>query len=760
MSDLSQFSTDDLMAMKNGNIQSMSTAGLEALRGMHNETVAPQDAAPPPQSGGFLSGLKDTLAHVPAGLLTAARDTAQGIGSIASHAMPLPPGANLSNLAEAATNASPKLKDTIDTAKNYDFYKAAGLNENLLDKLGVGALEYALPMKNASKAVDLAKAGIEKLPQAAEKLSQFAQRNPATAKLGRDAAENAAAGGMFNALYAPEGEKGSETAKGAALGAATALPAFALNPLVKYGAERYAQSAIPKFTKAATDKIRELLPLDDYAKTLTNKFLGAYSKNKENWTKATQAAADLDSAITKPMRVDAPLVKIKEKNSYPHEIENTDTLGGARTPTFIGKDYEKVPNPIKKEIVGYDPSGSPIMQETPYDFGVAKKEPPLTVKGPREASQYHMVEKADPAGSANYEIGKDFENSPYLDYINKFHGKMRNLEPSERVPYSQASEVAKAAADLAPKSFKGAMAARQNINEAVKNYLNQDGKVINPANRQTKQFLTGLKKNLVNDTLKANESKVGKEALNDFKSKWEEANQSHQDLQEFYKGIQPATGVMKPLRQMRERYAGITPESGRQLDDSVIAKYAPSLTPTGAKGVEGIKHLEKLMGDKKAARDAVKAYLFNKQIDNGAGTVDAAARYAAMSKSQQKRLFGNSPEGRYLQAINDTRIALGREPEKTSKGIGWGHHLIGATVPGLAVTGAGLASGEGWEKAAGQGFMTALAVKGLEHGAAKFATPESVARAVRIAKSNGPLTGSYLNAILQTANNPAHRGYP
>jgi hypothetical protein len=507
----------------------------------------------------------------------------------------------------------------------------------------------------------LTKAGataLSKFPATAKGLAEFTAKHPKLAKYIPDTVASAIGGAGYGAATGKEGERLGSALEQGAIGAGIPIAgATVVDPLLRYGAKKYAQSAIPAFTEKAGEKIKELLSTGEYSKKLQERFLGASKANKENWKEAEKVASELD---------------------------------------------------------------------------VLRGTSPLNV-------------------------------SPYQKYIQEYGQNISKMEPAIRAPYAQSIEAAKRAGELAPESFSGIMAARKNLNQNIGDYLKKEsGGNFNPQTRESKEFVKGLQSNLKNETLEANKGLVGEENLKRFQKEWESANKSHQNLQKFYKSPEKMTGVERDKAQttIREAFKASLPESmgGKNvpLDPSMIGRYLPSLTPNGAQGVQGMKQLAKIMGSKKEAVEAAKAHIFRPQIENGAKTVDVAARYGQLSPSQRKYLFGNSEEGKMLDAINKTRLAFGREPEKTLAKIG--HGMMSLGIPGGLGFAGGLASGESWDKSLMTGLATAAASKGIKGLAGKTATPSTVNRAINFGKGGMTNFGRNANYIGQAyMNTPPER---
>lgn len=565
------------------------------------------------------------------------------------------------------------------------------------EKVAGSLMDYAPFFMGATGITKLGAKALSKFPATAEGLAKFATKHPRLAKYIPESVAGAIGGAGYGAATAPEGEGLSSAAIQGGIGAAIPVVGGAVvDPLLRYGAKKYAQSAIPAFTEKAAGKIKELLPTSEYAKKMEQQYASAYGANKANWKSAENTAKELDENVLRGTH---------------HGSKNID------------------------ERVG---------RGTLYDNATGD----TLTQGPTHLS----------ANKRGY-----FNNSSYKNYIDQFTKNAESLEPAMRVPYQQSMNVAENAKNLAPESFSGAMAARKNLNQNTSDYLKKEaGGNFNPQTRESKEFVKGLQGNLQNETLLANKGLVGEENLNQFKRQWEAANKSHQNLQKFYKTPEKMTGAEKSqaTNTVRQAFKASLPESmggqGIPLDPSMVGRYLPSLTQNGAQGVQGMKQLAKIIGSKKEAVEAAKAHIFRPQIENGAKTVDAAAKYGQLSPSQRKYLFGNSDEGKMLEAINKTRLAFGREPEKTLAKIGHGAMSLG--IPGGLGFAAGLANGESWDKSLMTGLATAAASKGIKGLAGRTATPGSVNRAIRFGKNGTTNFGRNANYIGQSYMNTPPEG--
>jgi len=334
-----------------------------------------------------------------------------------------------------------------------------------------------------------------------------------------------------------------------------------------------------------------------------------------------------------------------------------------------------------------------------------------------------------------------FKDKPYTSYISNFVKEKSKLEPAISAKYQQAINFAKEeAANLAPKSIEGVVALRQNLNGYLKKYLEKNN--VKSADHETKEFIKGLKDQL-GAVLDNNTPAFMKKEMANFKGDWEKWNRDYAFSQEFKKGVGKA-GNVKPKQVLREAM-----ERGATPDPAVIGEFMPK---PGQTSIAGFEQLEKLLGNKEAARNAIQSYSLRYLKQSGAGTKDIADIYSKYSPAQRKYLFGSTKEEPLLESANKAMLEFGR-PSQAHGALGIaGHHALGFGVPGLIGTGAGMAAGLPWEEAlAIGGLPAALGYKGLKHLIGKKATPKSIEKALKLyeqgTKKN--ISPSLLNAGLQ-----------
>lgn len=301
----------------------------------------------------------------------------------------------------------------------------------------------------------------------------------------------------------------------------------------------------------------------------------------------------------------------------------------------------------------------------------------------------------------------DFDNSPFKSTINKYLSSVNKLEPAEKAQHENAIGFANYIKDLAPQSFGGAVNLRQNLNQELKKYLERNN--IKFGDYQTKQLITSLKSSL-KKTVDANAGKFkNSSAFDQFRKTWEAANKSHQELTEFVKTPNPQ-GVLKPRVPRREAL------NAGALDAGALGQY---LRPSLRSNV-GIDQLNKLTGSDAAAR----SYLMRNVIEGRGNPNAALSAYEKLPLPQRQRLFANRPEGEQLEAASTVRNAF------TPKEGGLIPHVLGH-LGGMATNVATLGAAP-------------VARKVI----AKYATPQSVMRAVNYAKTPNKKAGRYLSPVL------------
>jgi hypothetical protein len=344
-----------------------------------------------------------------------------------------------------------------------------------------------------------------------------------------------------------------------------------------------------------------------------------------------------------------------------------------------------------------------------------------------------------PLTSTQKQQTTNFTAAPYTKYLKNYIKEKSALEPAQREQYKDALDFAQnKAKDLTPQSFEGVVALRQNLNQHLKDFTTLKG--LDRPDANSKALIKGLKKNLIGDTVEANKGNVNANDFDAFKKSWADANDSHQKLQEFYKGISK-TGVVKPMQAVRE---GIQKEG--MPDASTISHYLPK---AGQTGIDGFKQLEKVMGGKPQAQKALRSYYLREIYQNGGTSKDVAKLFGKFSPIQREYVFGEGKAAKNLGAVNKTLLSLGDEKPHGHLQI-IGHHAIGLGLPGLLGYAGARESGLPWDESLGVGLGTALVPRAAAHLIGKFATPESVEAALHLAEHGRRFTGRGTNLLMQT----------
>lgn len=195
-------------------------------------------------------------------------------------------------------------------AKDYD---PLASQDNALEKVGKFGVDVAAGMTPFQMgAANLLKYGGRLSPV----FSRFLSKDPYYAA---SAMENALAGGAYNKLQGDSGVAGAIT------GALSPFPAAATDAALRYGAQKFAQSAIPGMTKRATDYMRNLLSPNDYTTQLKGNFKDAFDKNTANWGKVDEAAAALDNSFKGSGGAPGSLIKSGDKTPQT-SFDNTPYL--------------------------------------------------------------------------------------------------------------------------------------------------------------------------------------------------------------------------------------------------------------------------------------------------------------------------------------------------------------------------------------------------------------------------------------------------
>lgn len=329
--------------------------------------------------------------------------------------------------------------------------------------------------------------------------------------------------------------------------------------------------------------------------------------------------------------------------------------------------------------------------------------------------------------------------SPYLDYVNDFIKQKSALEPAIRSSSEEALDFAKTKAlDLTPQSYQGAVALRQGLNENIQDYLKMRNK--DAPSRGLNSFVKGLKSTL--DEVVNPEGSP--QPVQDFYNSWQDANKATQRKEEFY--LTPdKNGMLQYNRGLENALKNTNP------DASIIGNFVPK---AGQTGISGLNQLTNLVGDKDTAANMINSYAARQLPTSGKLTKTAADYYSALSPEQRTALVSDNP---YLKTANDVMLNY-KDPatswdwgDQGKKAI-WTHFLPMAAGYG----GAHYVGLNPWEAAAiagGIGGATTLGRIGLW----KFATPNSVQRAMAYGRTPANNPGNIANPFFSSINYGAHQ---
>lgn len=339
-----------------------------------------------------------------------------------------------------------------------------------------------------------------------------------------------------------------------------------------------------------------------------------------------------------------------------------------------------------------------------------------------------------------------FNAQPYNDYITNYLGKVNGMEPATAYKYNDAVDFANnVASKIAPQSFSGAMDLRQNLNNTLNNYTKQKG--LDQADYQSTQFIGGLKNVLNNDVIDANASNVNPDDLSNFKQSWENANQTHQNLQAF-KQTTNAAGAPIFSNVLR---TGVT--GNQSPEGAILNEFMPTPAQTGTNEYQ---NLSNLYGSQPQAQQALTAYALRNANSKGDADKSVMNFYQNQSPEQRQFLFANTPAQPALQAASQGVETYGAPTQPGFNLNGLHHFGLHYGLPGGIGFGAGLAMGLPWEQAVGLGAGAALGAKGIGKAIQKTATPGLVNRAMNYGQSAVQPSGLIPSYLL----NPTLNGAP
>lgn len=489
--------------------------------------------------------------------------------------------------------------------KDFDYYKALGVEENFADKLGVGLLEFA-PFLGA--------AGIA--TKGANALSKLA----GSQMLKQNVLAGAGYGGVMN-----EDNRLGGAALGGALGGAAHGLGLGAGMVGQGLSNAYAKSAIPSLVERAGQYVRGGLgDAESGAQSLKGAYGAQTGKTANLWTQAEEKAVALDSANMRP------------------------------------------------------------------------------------------------------------NAEPYNNFIEKFIKDKSALEPAKQAKYTEALDFAKEEAkNLAPQSYSGVIALRQNLNEILGNFTKKRN--LDAPSRELKQFATDLKLKL-NDVV-GSENKNSPDALKDFYKTWSDANKATTRTKEFYQSPD-AYGKLQPNRKLEGGLKVEKPEG------SLMNEFLPGPSQTGTHGYE---QLANLLGNKEAAKQGLRNYEF-RDLGNKKDALDV---YQKLSPAQREVMFDKDPRQLLDVAQQASQRFYPGGREKESLGMQSakfaGYHLL----PGALVGGGALVSGHDAGTALGIGAGVALGGKGLAMGLGRYAArhPEGVQRALARGERPVKSPGKYANPL-------------
>jgi len=264
-----------------------------------------------------------------------------------------------------------------------------------------------------------------------------------------------------------------------------------------------------------------------------------------------------------------------------------------------------------------------------------------------------------------------FNSTPFDKYINDYENKVLNLTPAQSKKYNNALSLIDEIKTMKPQNIRDVVDIRQNLNKNLKDYSKKNNI---QEDAYTNELIKGVKSTL-HETVDKNVPKFAASDAQKFKTAWEGANKTHRELKKFYEAPSKF-GVEKTKAEMQQ----LLKNGGDEAEGAILSMFEPNPKQTG---IGGYKHLADLIGEKEA-QGALKGYMF-RNIKKG-NAQQAVAIAQKLSPSQRKAIFGDTPEGKYLEAAVKIRETLG---DHSSNGWGWGHGIfgfgtLGATAGGTA----------------------------------------------------------------------------
>jgi hypothetical protein len=280
---------EDLIPQTQGNSQPAQNPFADLIP--NNSQPSPQQSAPQEEMGAFNTAGRKALATV----ATAGR--------------------NIGNIPHNLYSGFPQV-----APQDYNYYKALGVDKNIVDDLTAGAIEFSPFVRGAS----LAGEAVSLAPKVGQYLSQFAKSSPRAAEIAAQVGKGSASGAAHGFATSSPEDRGFNTALGGITGAASVPVGMAIAVPFKYGAEKLAQSAIPGLVNKAGNYLKSLPSADYYAQKLKNIFGGAKNEATETYAHLNKEVDLLDATVRRGKK--AWKYSPEEQNKLADELENSRKL--------------------------------------------------------------------------------------------------------------------------------------------------------------------------------------------------------------------------------------------------------------------------------------------------------------------------------------------------------------------------------------------------------------------------------------------------
>jgi len=338
-------------------------------------------------------------------------------------------------------------------------------------------------------------------------------------------------------------------------------------------------------------------------------------------------------------------------------------------------------------------------------------------------------EELFPAVNASADaIDKNFPQSfDSTDYINTLKAKRAEIQDTVgnnknlQKQYSVANDQLNNLIYNPPAGFRDAVRERQGINAIPDNYFSEKGQT----NKKLGDVVSTAKNALIDQVNKNIEAAPN---VGDFGDLWSSANKNY-EAQQAFKQLPNVTNKLEDSADLQKAMHG-----GEMPDAGIMNKFLPAKTD---EGLSKFNHLETLLGDPVAAKNALRSTFMNNAMKDGANPQKIVNAYKTLSETQRGYLFTNE-ERHMLDSVISAKAGSVTQSKLLARVGHWG---AGALLGGAVA--------EHEKQPVWMGMVTGgLAGEGASHGLGELAATQ-VGQNILKHMANARLKGTSANVAGQ-----------